>query len=79
MEHYYQIVFNNGKEFFVGSDIDNVELFIYNVYESGKMDGFVAFKSEAKTPLYIRKEEIFSIQNVSKEIIGGTTRKWRLS
>ena len=77
-EIYYQIIFNNGREFFVNSEFPSAELFIYNVYETQKVEGFITLQSEARTPMFIRKEEIFSIQEVSKEVIGGSTRKWRL-
>lgn len=76
--HYYQIIFQNGREFFVESTIDNIKSFIYTVYITGEVEDFIALQSEAKTPLYIVKNDIFSIQEVSKELIGGLTRKWKL-
>lgn len=85
---FFQIIFNNGKEFFVESQIGNDISFLLTLEEGGKHRDFISLQKVTSGPtdrqyndnaLNIKRDELFSVQEVSKELIGAQSKRWRLA
>lgn len=82
---YYQLIFKNGKEFFVESKIQDVISFLLTIQEVGQVEGYFGLtkindgpvdpKANNK-PLIVTQSDIFSCQEIS---IGNAQKKWRLA
>jgi hypothetical protein len=84
--NYYQLIFTNGREYFVESEVSDVKAFRKLLASGGTFskEEYIDLQLQGgdptviSDPVGIKADKLFSVQKARTGVIGIQTKKWRL-
>lgn len=77
--NYYRLTFSNNQEFMIESKYD-IDGFLKDLHSGFFKDTkYISLRLKDGEPLNLREHQLFSVQKISKTLIGNQTRIWRIA
>lgn len=76
--NFYKLTFNNKSEYIIQSEKEETKKILGILTEGLLNSEYIALQYAEGQPVFIRKEQLFSVQKASNSTLNSQTRVWRL-